>query len=140
MFRNALHDLFGAQTSRLSKVVSEDIILAARNQLEANNLDEDSINRECMKELSIILTKTYDIELSSGRLNNRGWSTAHIRDHMGRFFQSKMKAVGNIYKLYVQEGIEPSEESIKNALRENTTARKPITDDFMSNLEDLDSA
>lgn len=132
MFRAAIDELFKNQLSRISKAVDADVYRAAQECLEINGLLAEDINRECMKELSIILNKKYDVEVASGRLDNYGWSTAHIRDHMGRFLQSKMKAVGNILKAYVNDGLDAD---VDEALRDVAISRKPILE---SSLQDLD--
>jgi len=125
MFRAAIDELYKAQLSRISKAVDSDVFNAAKECLENNNLLAEDIDRECMKELSIILIKKYDIEVTSGRLDNYGWSTAHIRDHMGRFLQSKMKAVGNILKAYVNDGLDAD---VDEALRDVAVSRRPEND------------
>jgi hypothetical protein len=134
MFRAAIDELFKNQLSRISKAVDPEVFNAAQECLEDNNLLAEDIDRECMKELSIILNKKYDIEVASGRLDNYGWSTAHIRDHMGRFLQSKMKAVGNILKAYVNEGLDAD---IEGALRDVAKARRPVGDDELKDSQDL---
>jgi hypothetical protein len=144
MFRAAINDLFATQRLRISKALCERTMAAALATLDRFNLNEECIDRECMLELAIVLNKKYDTEVTSGRLDNYGWSTAHIRDHMHRFLQSKMRAVGEILKVYVREGLEASDDSIQDALRDLTTSRKPYADslvsNLVSNLEDLDEA
>ena len=136
MFRAAIDDLFKNQLSRISKAVNAEVFQAAQECLENNNLLAEDIDRECMKELSIILNKKYDVEVTSGRLDNYGWSTAHIRDHMGRFLQSKMKAVGNILKAYVHEGLDAD---VDQALRDVAVSRRAELIDSIDSQEHDDS-
>jgi hypothetical protein len=139
MFKSAINDLFATQRLRIAKAVLPETLDAASRTLDEYNLNEESIDRECMKELAIVLNKKYDNEVTSGRLNNYGWSTAHIRDHMHRFLQSKMKAVGEIFKVYVREGPDASKNDIYEAIRDLTISRKPYNE-VLSNLEDLNEA
>jgi hypothetical protein len=134
MFRSAIDDLFTNQLHRISKAVTNETLECAKQSLEQNHLFPDDINRDCMKELTIILNKRYDTEVSSGRLDNYGWSTAHVRDHMHRFLQSKMKTVGLILKCFVRDG---PDANIEEALRDLTMSRKP-EDAIQSSLGDLD--
>jgi hypothetical protein len=140
MFRASIHDLFDSQRQRISKAVCQDTMNAALETLEKHNLNEDHIDRECMKELSIVLNKKYDNEVTSGRLDNFGWSTAHIRDHMHRFLQSKMKAVGEIFKVYVRQGLSATDHDIQEALRDLAVSRRPYADAVDSAADSADSA
>lgn len=117
MFLNALNTLVSEQRSRLCRVCDEDRIDEAFAVLKNQNLDTESINRDCMRELNEILLRRNDtITSGSTRLNKYGWSTSKIRDHMNRFLQSKMRAAANILKVAVTDRNASLEDSIRGVL------------------------
>jgi hypothetical protein len=130
MFREALSVLIDEQRSRLIKVCDDNRIEEAFKVLKQNDLDVESIDRDCMRELNEILVRRNDtVTTGSTRLAKYGWSTSKIRDHMNRFLQSKMKAAANILKIAVTDRKAPLSDAIRGVLFSRERPDRDDSDD-----------
>ena len=98
MFRIALQELFTQQRQRLECVKDTKKVQEAFQKLEEMGLDVETIDKDCCSELQTILNKRYDDPIGSNRLNGLGWTSAHINDHMKRFFQAKIQSAGQFLR------------------------------------------
>ena len=101
MFRTALDELFQQQRQRLATVAGTERVTAAFEALTAMNLDAEAIDKRCCVELQQILGKKYDDPIASSRLAGYGWTTAHVKDHMRRFLQSRIQHAGQVMRSYI---------------------------------------
>jgi hypothetical protein len=135
MFFKALQTLFHEQRIRISRICDTDRVDEAFEFLADNALDEVSIDRDCMKELHSILVKRNDVQITtSNRLNKYGWSTARIRDHMNRFFHSKMRAVGSVLKAAVHDPHANLQECLRGVMFSRQRQECEETDEEIYNV------
>ena len=149
MFRAALDELFEQQRVRLTTVAGPERVASAFAALAGMNLDAESIDKRCCLELQQILTKKYEDPIASSRLAGYGWTTAHVKDHMRRFLQSRVQHAGQVMRSYINgdhddlehdEMIVVSEDEGPDA--EGPDAEGPVgaegPDAFASNMDALE--
>lgn len=93
-FHEHLRTYHENQLRRLKDVKGSSAVEEASREFESLKLTPDHIRDACWTELRRVTRLTYDTlpaEQTGPRLGGLGWSVAHVKAHMDRFFEKLLQ-------------------------------------------------